>query len=625
MNDLYPRLLRQIVADHGRSMCDDPRRCRAILRDYLGAHPGRHDAAVHVLVAALEQGVARDLAAAPAVVPFEALLHRLAGRLQEDLALTPGAARWAVATWGAALGLCPLEDAARLQLTDVAADSPPASPRSPTRPAAETPKSAATPKPASPRQPDPSRQTAAAGANPAGTPPPAVPPQFRKEQVAPAAVPAAGSPSPVIPPQLPSTEPFEARVDEILAKVARGGRAGLTEEENRILQEASRRARDRGSSTARKHGEGHQRNGRTQNREMGLAKTTLLTLASGTVLCGLYWLKWKSDEESKRSERDRQERERIAAINSKLEFRKFQEEIQELQKPREKFMEPLRLADGLSRFRPVPDRIGIKLDKDSEKSKEMEERQRRASQVPQRVPPLFQTENLSSLADYTKRLEINPRDHVALTDRAKLYFLMGDTAKGITDLEEAVRIQPSLPAQSLLGAARGRALSDYTKRLETNPRDHVVLTDRAGIYLKLGDQRKAISDLEEALEIEPSYQRALNLLQEARLSLGEQLFAASRYVEANEVLQALVGTGPDDARAWYFAALSLGAATNQWLGETERLVTRGAEREKAGTPATPTIDEDLAGLDERFKSWIEWYRKRARVPADRTATRATEP
>jgi membrane associated rhomboid family serine protease len=38
-------------------------------------------------------------------------------------------------------------------------------------------------------------------------------------------------------------EQLDARLDEVLAKIAREGRAGLTEEELRVLQEASRRAR----------------------------------------------------------------------------------------------------------------------------------------------------------------------------------------------------------------------------------------------------------------------------------------------------------------------------------------------------------------------------------------------
>ncbi len=46
------------------------------------------------------------------------------------------------------------------------------------------------------------------------------------------------SPSTVFPP-----EQLDARVDEILAKIAREGRGSLTDEENQILQEASRRAR----------------------------------------------------------------------------------------------------------------------------------------------------------------------------------------------------------------------------------------------------------------------------------------------------------------------------------------------------------------------------------------------
>jgi len=42
-------------------------------------------------------------------------------------------------------------------------------------------------------------------------------------------------------------EQLDARLDEVLAKIAREGRSGLTEEENRVLQEASQRARNRRS------------------------------------------------------------------------------------------------------------------------------------------------------------------------------------------------------------------------------------------------------------------------------------------------------------------------------------------------------------------------------------------
>ena len=42
-------------------------------------------------------------------------------------------------------------------------------------------------------------------------------------------------------------EQLDARLDEVLAKIAREGRGGLTEDENLVLQEASRRARNRRS------------------------------------------------------------------------------------------------------------------------------------------------------------------------------------------------------------------------------------------------------------------------------------------------------------------------------------------------------------------------------------------
>ena len=42
-------------------------------------------------------------------------------------------------------------------------------------------------------------------------------------------------------------EQLDARLDEVLAKIAREGRSGLTDEDQRVLQEASRRARDKRS------------------------------------------------------------------------------------------------------------------------------------------------------------------------------------------------------------------------------------------------------------------------------------------------------------------------------------------------------------------------------------------
>ncbi len=101
MNKLPRQTLREIVARHGRSVIEDPRRCAGLLRDYCGEY--RRE--VSVLVMALEERVAADMLTAPASTPHEVLLARLTQRLCENLALSEGAARWAVGSWALALGL----------------------------------------------------------------------------------------------------------------------------------------------------------------------------------------------------------------------------------------------------------------------------------------------------------------------------------------------------------------------------------------------------------------------------------------------------------------------------------------------------------------------------------------
>jgi len=71
-------------------------------------------------------------------------------------------------------------------------------------------------------------------------------------------------------------------------------------------------------------------------------------------------------------------------------------------------------------------------------------------------------------------------------------------------------------------------------------------------------------------------------------------------------------TDPDDARVWYYAALAHGFATKQWNEDgAGRLVEKGIERERAGTPPKPVIDETFKGLTSATgKDWLAGYRQR---------------
>src|SRR5262245_9945213 len=103
MNDLARQRLSELLASHGRQLCDDPRRLRALLADHL---PGMKREA-NVLAAAAEQRVAADLLNSSAGVPYEVTAGRLSRRLADELALADDAALWAGEAWAAALGVIP--------------------------------------------------------------------------------------------------------------------------------------------------------------------------------------------------------------------------------------------------------------------------------------------------------------------------------------------------------------------------------------------------------------------------------------------------------------------------------------------------------------------------------------
>jgi TolA-binding protein len=96
------------------------------------------------------------------------------------------------------------------------------------------------------------------------------------------------------------------------------------------------------------------------------------------------------------------------------------------------------------------------------------------------------------------------------------------------------------------------------------------------------------------------------------LQPGIELFQKKNYDQASEFFGSLSKAKPDDARIWYYAALSRGLATRDWKGEAERLVNLGVDREKAGTPEKSQIDAAFVDLtSETGKDWLAFYRRRA--------------
>ena len=101
MNNEVRQKLYELIVQYGRSLCDDPQRCQALLKDYCG----KHKREIFVLVNALRNRVAEDLLKTSAGVPQSLLLGRLVRRLEDELGLAEDAAHWAVESWAFALSV----------------------------------------------------------------------------------------------------------------------------------------------------------------------------------------------------------------------------------------------------------------------------------------------------------------------------------------------------------------------------------------------------------------------------------------------------------------------------------------------------------------------------------------
>jgi hypothetical protein len=101
MNNEPRQKLRELIVEYGRSLCDDPRRCEALLKDYCGQYKRE----IFALISAQKNRVADDLLKASSNMPYSIILGRLKKRLEDDLGLASDVAQWAVESWALALNI----------------------------------------------------------------------------------------------------------------------------------------------------------------------------------------------------------------------------------------------------------------------------------------------------------------------------------------------------------------------------------------------------------------------------------------------------------------------------------------------------------------------------------------
>jgi len=183
-----------------------------------------------------------------------------------------------------------------------------------------------------------------------------------------------------------------------------------------------------------------------------------------------------------------------------------------------------------------------------------------------------------------------------------------DLSKRIQGIEEKLNDLPKKIDQE------GNQITTLTARLEEVSNRMEGLGKEGGAATRNeGGNRAAMKPVSETIN---QLAKSAEDTAEGSFGAGAELFKQKKYKEANDFFRTLDKVDPDDARIWYYAALSRGFATGDWKGETERLANRGVERERAGTPPKAEIDSTFADLtQETGKAWLAFFRRRAAQPA----------
>lgn len=142
-----------------------------------------------------------------------------------------------------------------------------------------------------------------------------------------------------------------------------------------------------------------------------------------------------------------------------------------------------------------------------------------------------------------------------------------------------------------------------------------TISDQKEEIATLKDQIKSLAAAKPAQPTQPAAGAApaAAVAPDADFARAVDLFKKGQYAPARDAFARLQESSPNDARVFYYGALSNGSATNVWTGETERLVNKGVELEKAGTPDAARINAAFADLaPPAMKNWLDFYRARAR-------------
>lgn len=230
-----------------------------------------------------------------------------------------------------------------------------------------------------------------------------------------------------------------------------------------------------------------------------------------------------------------------------------------------------------------------------------------------------------ALQDVNEALKLRPGNPALLRLRAAILAGSGKFSEAIADLEEVRKTQSAedeitLTLQlGLLYSAQkfyGKAVEQFTKVLEMDPKNVAALRGRGDALLSMGRQAEAIKDYEKALEIDPNDSGILNNLAwvlatspddklrdgKRALELAKKACELTQYKEAH-ILSTLAAAYAElgdlkTAIEWSQKAVELGE------GEEKEALQKELETYKSGKPMRELLQEPpepITAPDEKEK------------------------
>jgi tetratricopeptide (TPR) repeat protein len=238
-----------------------------------------------------------------------------------------------------------------------------------------------------------------------------------------------------------------------------------------------------------------------------------------------------------------------------------------------------------------------------------------------------------AIADFTKAIEIDPKDADAHYNRGVAWQRKSDYNKAIADFTKAIEIDPkdadAYHSRGFAWEEKGdlaKAIADYTKAIEINPKNADAYRDRGSAWGKKGDCNKAIGDLTKAIEINPKDAYAYNNRGNAWYRKGDP---DAYYPSYNQVLGIVWRKNEDNVKAIldYTKAIEINPKyASAYYGRGNAWYTKG-DYDKAILDYTKAIEINPRNADAYYGRGLAWGKKsnHGKVIADCTKAIEIDP